>query len=99
MILRHFAILLSTAALLSAAAPFAADEMEAAFLSARAGVDMEMVSTCFGDHLGGLVASGKIDVAGFVSNTYPLTQADAAFKEYESNPGRILRLVIDSTQT
>ncbi len=46
-----------------------------------------------------LVASGKIDVAGFVSNTYPLTQADAAFKEYESNPGRILRLVIDSTQT
>jgi 2-desacetyl-2-hydroxyethyl bacteriochlorophyllide A dehydrogenase len=46
-----------------------------------------------------LVASGKIDVAGFVSNTYPLTQAAAAFKEYEENPGRILRLVIDSTKT
>jgi L-iditol 2-dehydrogenase len=45
-----------------------------------------------------LVASGKIDVAGFVSNTYPLTQAAAAFKEYEENPGRILRLVIDSTK-
>ena len=38
----------------------AADEKEAAFLSARAGVDMEMVSTCFGDHLGGLATSGKI---------------------------------------
>lgn len=43
-----------------------------------------------------LVASGKIDVSGFVSNTYPLKEAAAAFKEYEENPGRILRLVIDS---
>ena len=43
-----------------------------------------------------LVASGKIDVAGFVTNTYPLREAAAAFKEYEDNPGRILRLVIDS---
>jgi len=38
----------------------AADDREAAFLSARAGVDMEMSSTCFAEHLGGLVAANKI---------------------------------------
>jgi 2-desacetyl-2-hydroxyethyl bacteriochlorophyllide A dehydrogenase len=46
-----------------------------------------------------LVAAGKIDVAGFVTGTYPLTQVAAAFKEYEENPGRVLRLVIDSRAT
>jgi L-iditol 2-dehydrogenase len=44
-----------------------------------------------------LVGAGKIDVSGFVSSTYPLDQAAEAFKEYEGNPGRILRIVIDST--
>jgi 2-desacetyl-2-hydroxyethyl bacteriochlorophyllide A dehydrogenase len=43
-----------------------------------------------------LVASGQIDVSGFVSNMYPLNQVAAAFEEYESNPSRILRIVIDS---
>lgn len=43
-----------------------------------------------------LVASGQIDVAGFVSATYPLTQAAAAFEEYERNPGKVLRIVIDA---
>jgi len=43
-----------------------------------------------------LVASGKIDVSGFVSATYPLDRAAEAFEEYERNPGRILRIVIDS---
>ena len=43
-----------------------------------------------------LVASGQIDVSGFVTSTYPLTETAAAFKEYEDNPGRILRIVIDS---
>jgi len=43
-----------------------------------------------------LVASGKIDVRGFVSATYPLDHAAEAFEEYERNPGRILRIVIDS---
>jgi len=43
-----------------------------------------------------LVASGRIDVSDFVSGTYPLRETAAAFKEYEENPGRILRLVIDS---
>lgn len=43
-----------------------------------------------------LVASGKIDVAGFVSATYPLTHAAEAFEEYERNPGRVLRIVIAS---
>jgi 2-desacetyl-2-hydroxyethyl bacteriochlorophyllide A dehydrogenase len=43
-----------------------------------------------------LVASGKIDVAGFVTTTYPLEHAAEAFVEYERNPGRYLRIVIDS---
>lgn len=43
-----------------------------------------------------LVASGQIDVSGFVSGTFGLKETAAAFKEYEENPGRILRLVIDS---
>lgn len=45
----------------------------------------------------GLVGAGQIDVSGFVSNTYPLDQAAEAFKEYEGNPSRILRIIIDST--
>ena len=44
-----------------------------------------------------LVAAGKIDVAGFVSATYPLAKAAEAFDEYERNPGKVLRIVIDST--
>jgi 2-desacetyl-2-hydroxyethyl bacteriochlorophyllide A dehydrogenase len=44
-----------------------------------------------------LVASGVIDVSGFVSATYPLDHTAEAFEEYERNPGRILRIVIDST--
>ena len=43
-----------------------------------------------------LVASGKIDVAGFVSGTYSLNHAAEAFEEYERNPGRVLRFVISS---
>jgi (R,R)-butanediol dehydrogenase / meso-butanediol dehydrogenase / diacetyl reductase len=43
-----------------------------------------------------LVASGAIDVKGFITATYPLTHAAEAFEEYERNPGRILRIVIDS---
>ena len=44
-----------------------------------------------------LVASGKIDVTGFVTATYPLARAADAFDEYERNPGKVLRIVIDST--
>ena len=43
-----------------------------------------------------LVASGKIDVSEFVSATYPLERTAEAFAEYEGNPGKILRIVIDS---
>lgn len=43
-----------------------------------------------------LVASGAIDVKGFITATYPLSHAAAAFEEYERNPSRILRIVIDS---
>lgn len=46
-----------------------------------------------------LVASGQIDVSGFVSATYPLERAPAAFEEYERNPGNVLRIVIDSAAT
>jgi len=43
-----------------------------------------------------LVASGAVDVTGFVTETFPLSRAAAAFEEYERNPGRILRIVIES---
>jgi 2-desacetyl-2-hydroxyethyl bacteriochlorophyllide A dehydrogenase len=43
-----------------------------------------------------LVASGKVGVEGFVTSTYPLARTAEAFEEYERNPGRILRIVIDS---
>ena len=43
-----------------------------------------------------LVAAGKIDVSRFVTARYPLSQAAEAFEEYERNPGRILRIVMDS---
>jgi 2-desacetyl-2-hydroxyethyl bacteriochlorophyllide A dehydrogenase len=45
-----------------------------------------------------LVASGAVDVEGFISATYALGDAGAAFEEYERNPGRILRIVIDSSK-
>ena len=43
-----------------------------------------------------LVASGAVDVNGFITSKYPLSDAAAAFEEYERNPSRILRIVIDS---
>ena len=43
-----------------------------------------------------LVASGKIDMSVFVTARYPLDQVAAAFEEYECNPSRILRIVIDA---
>lgn len=46
-----------------------------------------------------LVASGSIDVAGFVSATYPLSRTAEAFEEYERNPGRVLRIVIDGRES
>ncbi len=45
-----------------------------------------------------LVASGRVDVAGFVSATYPLSRTAEAFEEYERNPGRVLRIVIDGRE-
>jgi len=41
-----------------------------------------------------LVASGAVDVAGFVTATYPLERVAAAFDDYERASDSILRLVI-----
>ena len=41
-----------------------------------------------------LVASGRIDVTGFITETFPHRRTAEAFEEYERNPGRILRIVI-----
>ena len=43
-----------------------------------------------------LVASGVVDVEGFITGTYPLDRVAAAFEDYERAPGSILRLVIVS---
>jgi threonine dehydrogenase-like Zn-dependent dehydrogenase len=43
-----------------------------------------------------LVASGEIDVSGFVTASYPMSDVAAAFEEYERNPSRVLRIVIDA---
>ena len=43
-----------------------------------------------------LVASGEIDMSVFVTARYPLGQVAVAFEEYERNPSRILRIVIDA---
>jgi len=45
-----------------------------------------------------LVASGAIDVEGFVTATYPLERAPEAFAHYEREPESILRLVIGPGQ-
>ena len=46
----------------------------------------------------GLPVTGgcAVDVSGFITAKYPLTDSAAAFEEYERNPSRILRIVIDS---
>jgi 2-desacetyl-2-hydroxyethyl bacteriochlorophyllide A dehydrogenase len=41
-----------------------------------------------------LVADGAIDLDGFISGSYTLRQAAAAFGEYERDPDRVLRLLI-----
>jgi 2-desacetyl-2-hydroxyethyl bacteriochlorophyllide A dehydrogenase len=43
-----------------------------------------------------LVASGQIDVSPFITARYPLDQVAAAFEEYQANPGRVLRIIIDA---
>ncbi|MCC7347029.1 MAG: zinc-binding dehydrogenase, partial [Variibacter sp.] len=42
-----------------------------------------------------LVASGAVDVSGFVTATYPLVQSAAALAAYERDASRVLRIVID----
>jgi len=43
-----------------------------------------------------LVASGQIDASVFITARYPLALVGAAFEEYERNPSRILRIIIDA---
>jgi 2-desacetyl-2-hydroxyethyl bacteriochlorophyllide A dehydrogenase len=46
-----------------------------------------------------LVASGRIDVSPFITARYPLDRVAAAFEDYQANPGRVLRIVIDAGAT
>ncbi|HEU5320587.1 MAG TPA: alcohol dehydrogenase catalytic domain-containing protein [Methylomirabilota bacterium] len=41
-----------------------------------------------------LVAAGAVDLDGFITGTYPLPQAAAAFADYERDPDRVLRLLV-----
>jgi (R,R)-butanediol dehydrogenase / meso-butanediol dehydrogenase / diacetyl reductase len=41
-----------------------------------------------------MVASGAVDLDGFITGTYPLGRVAAAFDDYERSPEAILRLVI-----
>ena len=41
-----------------------------------------------------LVAAGAVDLDGFVTGSYPLHQAAAAFGDYERDPDRVLRILI-----
>jgi L-iditol 2-dehydrogenase len=64
---------------------------EISIIGSRALTDTDMAPSI------DLVASGQIDVSDFVSASYPLSRAPDAFEEYERNPGKVLRIVIDST--
>jgi len=64
---------------------------EISIIGSRALTDADMAPSI------DLVASGKIDVSNFVSASYPLDRTPEAFDEYERNPGKVLRIVIDST--
>ena len=41
-----------------------------------------------------LVATGAVDLDGFITGSYPLHQTAAAFGEYERAPDRVLRVLI-----
>jgi threonine dehydrogenase-like Zn-dependent dehydrogenase len=41
-----------------------------------------------------LVAAGSVDLDGFITGSYPLHQAAAAFGDYERDPDRVLRLLV-----
>jgi 2-desacetyl-2-hydroxyethyl bacteriochlorophyllide A dehydrogenase len=63
---------------------------EISIIGSRALTDADMAPSI------DLVTSGRIDVSDFVSATYPLSRTADAFEEYERNPGKVLRIVIDS---
>jgi len=41
-----------------------------------------------------LIAAGAVDLDGFVTGSFPLHRAAAAFADYEGDPGRVLRMLI-----
>jgi L-iditol 2-dehydrogenase len=63
---------------------------EVSILGARALTQVDMAPSIE------LVASGQIDASVFITARYPLDQVGAAFEEYERNPSRILRIIIDA---
>jgi (R,R)-butanediol dehydrogenase/meso-butanediol dehydrogenase/diacetyl reductase len=63
---------------------------EVSILGARALTQADMAPSI------DLVASGKIDASAFITARYPLDQVATAFEEYERNPSRILRIIIDA---
>ena len=76
----------------------AADFREAALLGARAGVDMEMSSPCFGDHLPDLIASGKISAAEIDAKTLAILRVKFALGLFE-NPYPVKGAVYPPEQT
>lgn len=76
----------------------AADGREAALISARAGVDMEMSSSLYSKHLGELVASGKIPEKEIDAKALAILRIKYALGLFE-NPYPVTGAVYPPTQT
>lgn len=63
---------------------------EITIIGARALTDVDMAPAIE------LVASGQVDPSCFITARYPLDQVPVAFDDYERNPSKILRIVIDA---
>jgi L-iditol 2-dehydrogenase len=66
-------------------------QKEISIIASRALTDRDMLRAVE------LVATGEVDVSGFVSDTYPLRRTAQVFEDYERAPERVLRIVIESS--